>query len=301
MLNVERLRALCALAEHGSVAAAADALHMTPSGVSQQLGKLEREAGARLLEREGRGVRLTDAGRLLARRGQEILSLLARAESEVSSLHGDVVGTLRLGAFVSASRAALPEAVTRLRAEHPQLDVTLAEGEAEELIPQVLRRAMDVAVVDSWSTLPLRIPSDTVFTRLHRDVADVALPADHPLAELDSVPLAKLDGLAWAAWNEGTEFHDWLVQTLRANGVEPRIDFKVAEFATHLEFVSRGLAAALIPRLARVETPPGVRIVRTTPVLHRDVLALYRADNDRPTVRAGVEALRAVFAELEPL
>lgn len=300
MLNVERLRALCALAEHGSVAAAADALHMTPSGVSQQLGKLEREAGARLLEREGRGVRLTDAGRLLARRGQEILSLLARAESEVAALHGDVVGTLRLGAFVSASRAALPEAITRLRAEHPQLDVTLAEGEAEELIPQVLRRAMDVAVVDSWSTLPLRIPSDTVFTRLHRDVADVALPADHPLARLDTVPLAKLDGLAWAAWNEGTEFHDWLVQTLRANGVEPRIDFKVPEFGTHLEFVRRGLAAALIPRLAGVETPPGVRILRTTPVLHRDVLALYRADNDRPTVRAGVEALREVFAELEP-
>lgn len=299
MLNVERLRALCAVADHGSIAAAADALRVTPSGISQQLGKLEREAGAALLEREGRGVRLTDAGRLLARRGHEVLSLLARAESEVASLHGDVVGALRLGAFVSASRVALPEAITRLRAEHPHLATTLAEGEAEELIPQVMRRAMDVAVVDSWSTLPLHIPPDAVFATLHRDIADVALPANHPLAKLDRVPLSELDGLAWAAWNEGTGFHDWLVQTLRANGVDPRIDFKVAEFATHLEFVDRGLAAALIPRLAKVSTPPGVRIVRTTPTLHRDVMALWRADNDRPTVRAGVAALRAVFAELD--
>ncbi|WP_024795329.1 LysR family transcriptional regulator [Tomitella biformata] len=298
MLNIERVRALCALADHGSIAAVADALGVTPSGVSQQLAKLEKEVGTALIEREGRGVRLTDAGRLLARRGHEIISLLARAESEVAALHGDVVGALRLGAFVSASRAALPEAVTRLRAAHPHLAVTLAEGESETLIPQVMRRAMDVAVVDSWSTLPLHIPPDAVFTMLHRDIADVALPADHPLAQRECIPLAELDGLGWAAWNEGTDFHDWLVQTLRANGVDPRIDFKVAEFATHLEFVDRGLAAALIPRLAQVATPPGVRIVRTTPILYRDVLALSRADNDRPTVRAGVTALRSVFADL---
>ncbi len=280
------------------MAAAADELRVTPSGVSQQLGKLEREVGAALLEPEGRGVRLTDAGALLARRGQEILSLLARAESEVASLQGDVVGALRLGAFVSASRVALPEAITRLRSDHPHLDVTLEEGEAEALIPKVMRRAMDVAVVDSWSTLPLQIPPAAVFTTLHRDTADLALPIDHPLAQFDAVPLAKLDGLSWAAWNEGTGFHDWLVQTLRANGVDPRIDYKVAEFASHLEFVDRGLAAALIPRLARAATPPGVRIVPTVPALHRDVLALSRADNERPTVRAGVSTLRAVFADL---
>lgn len=297
-MNVERLRALCGVADHGSVAAAADELGVTPSGVSQQLGKLEREMGAVLLERDGRGVRLTDAGALLARRGHEILSLMARAESEVASMRGEVVGGLRLGAFVSASRVALPDAITRLRTEHPNLQLTLAEGEAEALIPKVMRRAMDLAVVDSWSTLPLQIPSDAVFTTLHRDVADVALPADHPLAQRESVPLAELGGLSWAAWSDGTGFHQWLVQTLRANGVDPRVDYQVAEFATHLEFVDRGLAAALIPRLARIETPPGVRIVRTTPTLHRDVMALWRADNDRPTVRAGVSALRAVFAEL---
>ncbi|MDN5758869.1 MAG: LysR family transcriptional regulator [Tomitella sp.] len=298
MLNAERLRALCTVADLGSLASAAQALHITPSGVSQQLGRLENEVGAALLERQGRGVRLTDAGTLLARRGNEVLSLLERAESEVASLHGEVVGALRLGAFVSASRTVLPQTVADLRMSHPRLDVTLTEGESEQMIPLVLRRQVDLAVVDSWSTLPLQIPSDTAIGFLHRDVADLALPADHPLADREVVRLSDLSGVPWAAWSSGTGFHDWLVQSLRANGVEPRIDYRVAEFATHIEFARRGLAAALVPRLAHLDPPDGVRIVPTEPELSRDVLALSRRDNDRPTVRAGVAALRRAFATM---
>ncbi|WP_200174748.1 LysR family transcriptional regulator [Tomitella cavernea] len=297
MLNVERLRALCSVADLGSLAAAADALHVSASGVSQQLGRLEKELGVAVVERQGRGVRLTDAGALLARRGHRILSLLERAESEVASMHGDVVGALRLGAFVSASRTVLPRAVAALQARHPHLEVTLAEGEAEWLIPHVLRRQLDLAVVDSWSTLPLEIPQDVSIHFLHRDVADLALPVDHPLAERTVVHLADLSGVPWAAWSEGTGFHDWLVQSLRGQGVEPRIDYRVAEFATHLEFVARGLAAALIPRLAQLPTPEGVRVVQTEPELYREVFALSRRDNDRPTVRAGITALQDAFVE----
>src|SRR6478735_9121537 len=102
MLSVDRLRALCAVAEHGSIGAAARALHVTPSGVSQQLGKFEREVG----------------GRLLARRGQEVISLLAQAESEVVSLDRDVVGELRIGSFSSAGRVVVPTAVATLRSRH---------------------------------------------------------------------------------------------------------------------------------------------------------------------------------------
>ncbi len=298
MLNAERLRALCTVADLGSLAAAAEALHMTPSGVSQQLGRLEKELGLAVIERQGRGVRLTDAGTLLARRGHEALSLLERAESEAASLHGEVVGALRLGAFVSASRTVLPQAVATLREEHPHVEVTLTEGEAEELIPQVLRRRIDLAVVDSWSTLPLQIPPDASIGFLYRDVADVALPSEHPLAGRESVHLSELTGVPWAAWSVGTGFHDWLVQSLRGQGVEPRIDYRVAEFATHMEFVARGLAAALIPRLAQLPPREGVRVVPTEPELYRDVFALSRRDNDRPTVRAGVAALRGAFAEL---
>lgn len=298
MLHPERLRALCSVADLGSLAAAADVLHLTPSGVSQQLARLERTLGVAVVERQGRGVRLTDAGTLLARRGHEILSLLDRAESEVASLHGEVVGGLRLGAFVSASRTVLPEAVATLRERHPQLEVTLTEGEAEDMMPRVMRRQVDLAVVDSWSTLPVQIPQDASIRFVHRDVADVALPAENPLAGQSVVHLNDLHGMPWAAWSEGTGFHDWLVQSLRAQGVEPRIDFRVAEFATHVEFVARGLAAALVPRLAELDPPEGVRIIPTEPELSRDVFAMLRSDNDRPTVRAGVAALREAFASM---
>lgn len=297
MLNTERLRVLCTVAEFGSLAAAAAVLHITASGVSQQLRRLEMELGIAVLEREGRGVRLTDAGALLARRGQEILSGLERAESEVASLHGGVVGTLRLGAFVAASRTVLPQTVATLRERYPQMEVILGEGESEVLIPRVLRRQVDLAVVDSWSTLPLRIPQDAGLSVLHRDIADLALPVDHPLAHRDVVGLGDLDGVTWAAWSEGTEFHSWLIQSLRAHGVEPRIDFRVGDFQTHVEFVARGLACALIPRLAHVPASGNVRIVPTEPQLYRDVYALYRRDNDRPTVRAGVAALREAFSQ----
>lgn len=300
MLNLDRLRALCMVADLGSLAEAAVALHVTPSGVSQQLSRLEKELGVAVLERQGRGVRLTDAGTLLARRGQDILSRLETAESEVASLHGEVVGALRFGAFVAASRTVLPQAVAALRREHPRLEVTLTEGEAEAVIPRVLHRQIDLAVVDSWSARPLEIPRDAQIGFLYRDVADLALPEGHPLADRTTVRLDELSGNAWAAWSEGTEFHDWLVQSLRAHGVEPRIDFRVADFGTHLELVGRGLAAALIPRLAGLATPAGVRIVSTEPVLARTVLALSRRDNDRPTVRAGVAALRDAFALIEP-
>src|SRR5699024_8522954 len=137
MLQPERLRALCSVADLGSLAAAADALHLTPSGVSQQIARLEKTLGVAVIERQGRGVRLTDAGTLLARRGHEILSMLDRAESEVASLHGEVVGGLRLGAFVSASRTVMPQTVAALRERHPHLEVMLTEGEAEDMMPRV--------------------------------------------------------------------------------------------------------------------------------------------------------------------
>ncbi|MBM7366126.1 LysR family transcriptional regulator [Gordonia hydrophobica] len=298
MLNMDRLRTLCLVAELGSLADAAAELRITPSGVSQQLARLEAELGVAVVEREGRGVRLTDAGMLLARRGAGIVSQLERAESEVASLHGEVVGQLRFGSFVSASRSVLPQTVAALRDDHPHLDVTLWEGEAEELLPRVRRRQLDVAVVDSWSTHPLEIPADMELTPLYSDVAELALPAEHALAGREVVRLAELSGLGWASWSEGTQFHDWLVQSLRTQGVDPRIDFQVADYATHLEFVGLGLAMTLIPQLAKVSVPAGVVLVRTEPTLSREISALVRRDNDRPTVRAGIDALRSAFAQL---
>ena len=139
MLNLERLRTLDALARHGSVSGAADGLHVTTSAVSQQMAKLEREVGQQLLAKNGRGVRLTDAGRLLADHAARILSQVELAQSDIEAQRGQVVGEVRLAAFPTAARGLFPAALTSLRAEHPELRVRTTELEPESGIRAVLR------------------------------------------------------------------------------------------------------------------------------------------------------------------
>ncbi|CAM5486137.1 HTH-type transcriptional regulator HdfR [Streptomyces alboniger] len=129
MLNLERLRTLDALARHGSVSGAAAGLHVTTSAVSQQMTKLEREVGQQLLAKNGRGVRLTDAGRLLAEHAARILSQVELAQADLEEQRGKAVGELRLSAFPTAMRGLLPATLTALRAEHPGLRVSCHEME----------------------------------------------------------------------------------------------------------------------------------------------------------------------------
>lgn len=295
MLGLDRIRALCAVADHGSIAAAARVLHVTPSGVSQQLAKLEKEVGASLLVQVGRGVQLTQAGRLLARRGDEILSLLAQAQSEVASLDQDVSGELVISAVVSAGRVVIPEAIARLRQLHPALRVSFVAGDTDDIVPSVVRRDVDLALVEGFSTMPRPLPDDIVHTRIHDDVVDVALPRDHPLATNDVLELAHIADLPWTTWRTGEMFHAWLTHTLSSRGARAEIRYEVPEFAAQLEFVARGLAAALVPRLARVWVPDDVALVPVHPRLQREIYAVRRRDNDRPSVRAGMDVLDGIF------
>ena len=294
MLNLERVRALCAVAETGSVAAAGRLLHVTPSGVSQQLAKLEREVGARLLEPSGRGVSLTPAGELLARRGAELLARAAEVAAEVGSMRDEVVGPIRFGAFVAASRVVLPSVVAALLARYP-VEVSVAEAETEVTLESLARRRIDVGVVDSWESAPVFIPVGMEARLIHRDTAGVALHEQHPFAQRATVPLRELAGTPWVAWGSGTAFRDWLVKTLREQGFEPRVDFEASDISTHLAFVAAGLAAALVPHLAVDDLPTGVTLRPADPPLRRDIYVVWRADNAGPAVRAGIAAVEEAF------
>ncbi|MBI0384375.1 LysR family transcriptional regulator, partial [Streptomyces albiflaviniger] len=146
-MNLDRLRTLYAVARHGSVSGAAEGLHVTTSAVSQQLAKLERETGQQLLAKNGRGIRLTDAGRLLADHAARILSQVELAQADLEAQRGHAVGELLLGAFPTAVRGLFPDALSRLRTEHPQLNVRLQEMEPDESVPSVVRGDIDLAVV----------------------------------------------------------------------------------------------------------------------------------------------------------
>jgi DNA-binding transcriptional LysR family regulator len=294
MLDLDRLRALSAVATYGSVSAAADVLHVTTSAVSQQVAKLERETGQKLLERNGRGVRLTDAATLLAAHAERILAMVEAAESDLEAQRGEVVGELAMAAFPTAARGLVPAALRALSQQHPRLRVCLREQEPHAAVPLAVRGEIDLGVVQDWFNVPLAIPDGLVKAPLVDDVADVALPASHPLATRSVIDLGELHGDSWIAQSPGAICRDWLVHTLRSAGLEPRIAHTADEYATQLALVAAGLGAAIVPRLGRCDIPEGVRIVPVRPALTRHVYAIWRAEAARrPAIRAAVTALRA--------
>ncbi|OQR65736.1 LysR family transcriptional regulator [Streptomyces maremycinicus] len=294
MLNLERLRTLDALARHGSVSGAALGLHITTSAVSQQMAKLEREVGQRLLAKQGRGVRLTDAGRLLADHASRILSQVELAQSDLEAQRGQVVGELRLSAFPTAARGLFPVALAELRKAHPGLRLRSCELEPERGVAGVVRGDLDLAVVLDWYNKPMPVPDGLVKAPILDDPADVAMPAAHPLAGRDEVDLAEFAEDEWITWGEGEFCHEWLMFTLRSRGVEPIVGHRAAETHTQLGLVAAGLGVCIAPLLGRHPVPEGVVTVPLRQRVRRHVYVLWRADADRrPSIRAAVAALKA--------
>ncbi|MEU2623801.1 LysR family transcriptional regulator [Streptomyces sp. NPDC007157] len=293
MLNLERLRTLDALARYGSVSGAAEALHVTTSAVSQQMGKLEREVDQQLLARNGRGVRLTDAGRLLAEHATRILSQVELAQSDLEAHRGQVVGELRVAAFPTAARGLFPTALAVLRAQHPALRVRSSELEPENGIAGVVRGDLDLAVALDWYNKPMPLPDGLVRAPLMDDPAEVALPVGHRLAGRDEVDLGEFTDDEWITWGEGEFCHEWLMFTLRSRGIEPRIGHRAAETHTQLNLVAAGLGVCIAPLLGRHPVPEGILTVPLKQRVRRHVYVVWRADADRrPSIRAAVRALR---------
>ncbi|GAA3028682.1 LysR family transcriptional regulator [Streptomyces glomeratus] len=293
MLNLERLRTLDALARHGSVSGAAEGLHVTTSAVSQQMAKLEREVGQQLLARNGRGVRLTDAGRLLADHAARILSQVELAQADLEAQRGQVAGELRLSAFPTAARGLFPRALAALRSDHPALRLRSCELEPEAGVAGVVRGDLDLAVVLDWYNKPMPLPDGLVKAAILDDPADVAVPVGHRLADRPEADLGEFADDEWITWGEGEFCHEWLIFTLRSKGVEPRIGHRAAETHTQLGLVAAGLGVCIAPLLGRDPMPAGVVTVPLRQRVRRHVYVVWRADADRrPSIRAAVEALR---------
>ena len=292
MLDLRRLEALQAIATHGSVSEAAAALELSASAVSQQMAKLEAEVGQKLLMRQGRGVKLTEAGRLLASRSEQILSVVARTEAELDSHRGTVSGNLTVVGFATAIRGLVPVAAARLATEHPDLTLNVNEAEPDEGLKLVVRGDADIAVVDSWHNAPLAIPEGLLRMWLMADTADIALPADHPLADRDTIDLRDLDNEPWVSWPKGTICHDWLTVTMRNLGCEAKIAHTAMEHTSQLALVAAGLGAAAIPTLGRDPVPDSVRMVPPDTPLIREIHAVWRDEaSERPAIKAALSAL----------
>ena len=292
MFDLARLRVLHTVAGHGTLAAAADALHLTPSAISQQMSKLEREAGCRLVERQGRRLRLTEEGLALAGHASRILAAVEEAEADLDERRGQVLGTLSVGAFPTAARGLLPGVVVSCASRFPDLRVRLREVEPYQALARVAGGDLDVAVVQDWRNVPVAVPDRLRSRDIGTDPADVAFPPGHPFAARASVALADLVAEPWIASTEGTICYDWLTTTFRNAGHEPLVVHQAAEFPTQLALVAAGLGLALVPRMAADAVPAGVRLVPVEPAMSRRIFAAWREESARrPSVKAFVDTL----------
>jgi len=291
MIDLGRLRALHAVASYKTVLAAGEALHCTPSAVSQQLAKLERETGATLVEKDGRRLRLTEAGQVLARHAERVLATVDEAEAALAAHRDTVTGRLTVAAFATACRALLPHALHRLAGEHPQLSTGLVEVNPHEGLEALHRGHVDLAVLDDWPEVALRYPSGIAAVELGWDVADLIVPSGHRLT--GTTTLAKVRDERWIAAKSGDICHEWLIRVLP--GIRP--DFHVGEFETQLTLIAAGLGVAIIPRLSRTSRlPDGVRVVKLSPEPKRKVVVAWReASAARPAIQAAERALRAAW------
>ncbi len=299
MLNLDRLRALHAVSAHGSIIAAAETLNVTTSAVSQQLAKLEQETGQQLLERHGRGVRLTDAAATLVSRTHRVLSLLEEAEAELESADNSVSGQITIAAFATAARGLAPQAIRALRKNYPQLSITFHEQEPDQSIPHLVRRDVDVIIINDWQNAPIALPDGLSRAPLFDDVADIALPPGHRLSKSKTIKLSDLAGEEWIAWPSGSICHDFLMHTLRTQGSEPKIAHTAGEYETQLALVAAGLGCCVLPRMGRGAVPKGVTVVKSEPALRRHVSAAWRTHATRRTaIRATVEEFQKAGQDL---
>ncbi|GAB4005886.1 LysR family transcriptional regulator [Nocardioides ultimimeridianus] len=293
MIDLDALAALRAVADTGSVIAAAAATGYTPSAVSQQVKRLERQTGVPLLERVGRGVMLTSQGRHLVEAGQRVLADLEELESDLRASVGAVGGRVRLAVFSTGVRGLVAPVVRRLRDAHPDLTLVIDEREPWDTVDLVAGGQAELGIVHRWGGVPLAVPDHVTTHAVTRDLADLIVPHDHPLAGRRRVTPHDLVDVEWIATPEGTICRQWLHRMYDGTGRPPRIAHVSGEFESHLALVAAGLGVALIPRLGRAPLGPDVVAIEVRdpqPVRLIDALHRRTMTND-PAVRAVLAAL----------
>src|ERR1700710_2655619 len=197
MLDVRRMRVLREVAVRGSFSAAAEALSVTQSAISQQIAALEREAGCTLVQRNARGIRLTEAGEALLRHAAAVLAGLSEAEAELEAIAGLRGGRLRLAAFESAAATLMPLAIAAFRARHPGVELSMLMGEPEDTQPLLKSGELDL-VLGFDSRIRAEVDGITR-THLVSDPMFLVMPADHPLARKRNLRLADFADDPWIA------------------------------------------------------------------------------------------------------
>jgi DNA-binding transcriptional LysR family regulator len=305
MLDVRRLRVLREVARQGSLSAAAAVLGYTQPAVSRQIAVLEAEAGVQLLRRLPQGVALTDAGRLLATRGDELISSLERVEDELRAQSELGGGTLRLAAFASSAASVVPIALMSYRRRYPAVELSVIVADPADSLPLLRRGELDLALWhergEQLGVTGPPVDGGVELVPLFEDPMYVALPAGHPQARTREVALTDLERESWLLCT--TSYCPDAQLFLRAcheTGFEPQIAFQYDDYPALLGFVAAGLGIAVIPDMVARGAREDVVVRTVSPALpSRPILAALPAGYRSPTAAAMVEVLHELTPEWE--
>jgi DNA-binding transcriptional LysR family regulator len=301
MLEVRRLRLLRELAARRTVTAVAEALSYTPSAVSQQLAALERDAGVQLLERVGRGVQLTEAGRRLVVHADAVIARLEAAEADLARGSGTVSGRVRVASFQTAAHALVIPALGPLEERYPELQCEVIQAEAEWALPALRLGDVDLVLAEEYDHAPRSRDPALEHVDLCRDALLFAVPEGHRCASQETISFADLLGEQWAGGEIGTAWNDMIWRACRSiGGYEPDIRHHVDDVRLILGLVAARRAVGLVPALGWGNEVEGVvwRPPTETPLERRIFTAVRHGTGDRPAHRAVREALAEQAAAL---
>lgn len=285
MLNLTHLRVLEAIARHGSVSEAAKELHYSQPSVSHHIGRLEAETGAMLLQRVGRGIRLTPEGELLAERAKEIIGRVDAADAELSARIGLRAGRVRLAGFQTVLSTIVPKAAAELRRTHPGVELRLTDVHPVEGLELLRAGKVDIALIFRHAETPLE---DRGFRLVHL--------LDDPLYLISDRPGPKLEDQRESAWVGGCErCRGAMIAACRRAGFEPDIAYSSDDMVVIQSLVAAGMGVATLPGLAlESHRLPGVHATELTGSTREIYAAVYGSPPDPPATAALLEILAAV-------
>jgi DNA-binding transcriptional LysR family regulator len=289
MLDIVRLRILAAIAAHGSVTKAAKQLNYSQPAVSHHLARLEAETGARLVQRIGRGIRLTPEGEHLARRAAEIVGRVDTAAAELSAMVGLQAGRVRVAGFQSALAALVPHAAATLRRDHPGIQLHLADAHPQVALHMLRAGQVDAAIVFRYDDT---MPDDVRATHLF----------DDPMHLLSLEPGQTLTDHRDSAWIAGCEHcRREFVDACDRAGFTPHIAYTSDDVIVEQALVAAGMGVTTMPGLAlRTHRAPGIEATPLRDFRRRVYLATYGDPPDPPATTAFVSALRHAVQQARP-
>lgn len=296
MLDVRRLRVLREVARCGSFSGAAEALGYTQPAISRHVALLERETGARLLERRPGGVRLTDAGELLVGHADAVLARLRDAEEDLDALLGLRAGKLRMSTITSAAATMVPLAIVEFRRRLPDVELSVSMVEPPGVVALLRAGEVDLSLCNDETVLEL---PDLDGVLLFEEPLLVALPRQHRLASRRQVRLGELAEERWMlGTSDACPDADRFVRACHEEGFDPRIAFHNDDYTAVLGFVGAGVGVAPVPDMVARNASPDVRICAVRGVkLTRPVVAVMPAGYQSRPARAMLDVLQHVSAQ----